>query len=567
MAKAHNRAAAIRAPAGSQTSVPDLRPVLTDGLTVKPTNVPSRSETSRLKLASAPEKSVIEDPHAELVQSELRYQVLLNNLPVAVYCCDADGKLTLFNDAAVELWGRSPGIGVDSWCGSNRMFNVDGTPLPLDRCPMALTLIEKEEIGVAEAVVERMDGVRRNVLAYPRLLTGPDGDVLGALNIVIDITDRKALEDQLKTADHRKDEFLAMLAHELRNPLAPIRSAVEVLNSGRSSDEQILQAVKVIDRQTTQLTGIVDDLLDVARITHRRVTLNKTNVDLAEVVANALDVAAPEIAMRGLRLTVEQPRRPVSLHCDRTRLAQMLGNLLNNAAKYNRAEGAIFLCVTVEKNDLTVTIRDTGIGISKAMLNRVFDLFTQDQNGAPQQNGGLGIGLSVVKAMAEMHGGSVTVSSDGEGRGSEFSLRLPIVTVSKPALKSSRVSPEVRPKRIMIVDDNVDAAESMKMLLELHGHEITLACDAGQGLQAARRWMPDVFLIDIGLPDMTGHELATEIRKLPCERTTRLIALTGFGQPEDRLRSLAAGFDDHLVKPTPLDALLKSLNGNILPLV
>jgi PAS domain S-box-containing protein len=526
---------------------------------MKPINAATRSEVHRLKLAAPPENGLIDAVRAELLQSELRYRVLLNNLPVAVYCCDASGKLTLFNDAAVELWGRSPEIGKDTWCGSNRMFNMDGTPLPLDRCPMALTILEQREIGVAEAIVERVDGSRRNVLAYPRLLSGPDGQVLGAINIVIDITERKSLENQLKDADRQKDEFLAMLAHELRNPLAPIRCAVEVLNSG-PTDIQISRAVKVIDRQTTQLTSIVDDLLDVARITNRRITLNKSSVDLAEVLAAAIDVVAPEIAMRGLRLTVEQPKHAVSLHCDRARLAQILGNLLNNAAKYNRAEGAIFLCVTVENKDLVFTVRDTGIGINKAMLGRVFDLFTQDQNGAAKQNGGLGIGLSVVKAMAEMHGGSVTAASDGEGCGSEFSVRLPIVTSSKPSVEALRVVTVDRPRKILVVDDNLDAADSMKMLLELHGHEVTLASDANQALQAAISVMPDVFLIDIGLPGMSGHELATELRKLPHGASSRLIALTGFGQPEDRQRSLAAGFDDHLVKPVTLDALLNSLS-------
>ncbi len=522
-------------------------------------NMPDRSEIPSLSPALASQACSIDDVRAALLQSEMRYRVLLDNFPVAVYCCDANGKLTLFNNAAVQLWGRSPEIGVDSWCGSHRMFKVDGHPLPLDRCPMALTLREQKEIGVAEAIVERPDGSRRTVLAHPRLLAGPNGEVLGAINIVIDITERKRLEERLKDADRRKDEFLAMLAHELRNPLAPVRSAIEVLKSGRPSEIQISQAVKVIDRQTTHLTSIVDNLLDVARITRRRVTLNKTSVELAEVLADAIDLVAPEIAMRGLRLTVEQPTHAVSLHCDRTRLVQTLGNLLNNAAKYNREKGAIFLCVTVEDEDLIVTVRDTGIGIKKAMIGQVFDLFTQDQNGFTQQNGGLGIGLSVVKAMAEMHGGSVSADSDGEGCGSEFCLHLPIVTTGAQLRLVVPDADSIRPQRIMIVDDNLDAAEAMKMLLELHGHQITLARDADEALLAARRVMPDVFLIDIGLPGMDGRALASELRALPCDTRPRMIAVTGFGQPEDRQRSLAAGFDDHLIKPVALAPLLKSL--------
>ena len=532
---------------------------------MKATNIPHRSATPSLSLAPASPACGIDDVRAALLQSEMRYRILLDDFPVAIYCCDANGKLTLFNDAAVQLWGRSPEIGMDSWCGSHRMFTVDGHPLPLDRCPMALTLCEQQDIGVAEAIVERPDGSRRNVLAHPRLLTGPSGEALGAINIVIDITERKQLEERLKDADRRKDEFLAMLAHELRNPLAPVRSAVEVLKSGRPSDIQISQAVKVIDRQTTHLTSIVDDLLDVARIKHRRVTLNKTSVELAEVLADAIDVVAPEIAMRGLRLTVEQPTHAVSLHCDRTRLAQMLGNLLNNAAKYNREKGAIFLCVTVEGEDLVVTVRDTGIGIKSSMLGQVFDLFTQDQNGSTHQNGGLGIGLSVVKAMAEIHGGSISADSDGEGCGSEFRLRLPIVTTGVQLRLVVPVADGARPQRIMIVDDNPDAADALKMLLELHGHQIRLARDADEALLAARSAMPDVFLIDIGLPGMDGHALASELRALPCDRRPRMIAVTGFGQHEDRLRSLAAGFDDHLIKPVDLVPLLKSLAPDALP--
>ncbi|KAA1004382.1 response regulator [Paraburkholderia panacisoli] len=526
---------------------------------MKATNMPHRSPTSSLSLAPPSRACGIDDVRAALLQSEMRYRILLDDFPVAVYCCDANGKLTLFNDAAVQLWGRSPKIGMDSWCGAHRMFTIDGHPLPLDRCPMALTLLEQQDIDVAEAIVERPDGSRRNVLAHPRLLAGPNGEALGAINIVIDITERKRLEEQLKDADRRKDEFLAMLAHELRNPLAPVRSAVEVLKAGRSSDVQISQAVRVIDRQATYLTSIVDDLLDVARIRHQRVTLNKTSVELAEVLAGAIDVVAPEVAMRGLRLTVEQPTHPVLLHCDRTRLDQMIGNLLNNAAKYNRAKGAIFLCVTVEGKDLVVTVRDTGIGIKKAILDQVFDLFTQGQNGSTQQNGGLGIGLSVVKAMAEMHGGSISADSDGEGCGSEFCLRLPIVTTDAQLRLVVPVVDVDRPQTIMIVDDNPDAADAMKMLLEIYGHQITLAGDADEALLAARSAMPDVFLIDIGLPGMDGNALASELRALPSGRRPRMIAVTGFGQPEDRQRSLAAGFDDHLIKPVCLTPLLKSL--------
>ncbi|AUT76637.1 ATP-binding response regulator [Paraburkholderia hospita] len=528
---------------------------------MKTTNMSHRSET----LAPASPACGIDDVRAALLQSEMRFRILLDDFPVAIYCCDANGKLTLFNDAAVQLWGRSPEIGMDSWCGSHRMFTVEGRPLPLDRCPMALTLLEQQEIGISEAIVERPDGSRRNVLAHPRLLAGSNGEVLGAINIVIDITERKRLEEQLKDADRRKDEFLAMLAHELRNPLAPVRSAVEVLKSGRPSDIQISQAVKVIDRQTTHLTSIVDDLLDVARIKHRRVTLNKTNVELAEVLADAIDIVAPEVAMRGLRLTVEQPTHAVSLHCDRTRLAQMLGNLLNNAAKYNREKGAIFLCVTVDGKDLIVTVRDTGIGIKKSMLGQVFDLFTQVRNGFTRQSGGLGIGLSVVKVMAEMHGGSISAASDGEGCGSEFCLRLPIVTTGAQLHLVVPVADSVQPQRIMIVDDNLDAGEAMKMLLEFHGHEITLARNAEEALLAARRAMPDVFLIDIGLPGMDGHALASELRMLPCDKPPRMIAVTGFGQPEDRQRSLSAGFDDHLIKPVGLSPLLQSLAPDTLP--
>jgi PAS domain S-box-containing protein len=501
----------------------------------------------------------IDTDRIEVLQSQMHPRALLDNVPVAIYCCDASGRLTLFNGAAVELWGRSPQIGTDSWCGSHRMFTVDGSPLALDRCPMALTLLEQRDLGVAEAVVERPDGSRRNVLAYPRLLFGPKGEVLGAINVVIDITERKRLENQLKEADQRKDEFLAMLAHELRNPLAPIRSAVEILTYGQPSELQIGQAVEMIDRQTTHLTSIVDDLLDVARITHRRVTLNKTKVDLAEILASAVDIVVPEIDMRGLRLTVEQPQYPVALYCDRTRLAQMLGNLLNNAAKYNHASGAIFLGVRVENEDLLITVRDTGIGIAKPMLDRVFDLFAQDPKGVTQQNGGLGIGLSVVKAMAELHGGSVSAASDGEGCGSVFSLQLPIVTTPTQPVPIRPVVNPPRRQKIMIVDDNLDAAEAMKILLELQGHEITVAHDANQTLLAATQGMPDVYLIDIGLPGMNGHELARELLKLPCNNPLRMIALTGFGQPDDRRRSAEAGFDEHMVKPITLDALLKCL--------
>src|SRR4028119_138578 len=350
-----------------------------------------------------------------------------------------------------------------------------------------------------------------------------------------------------------RDESLAMLAHELRNPLAPIRNAAQVLRLLAPGDTHLSWARDVIDRQVHQLARMVDDLLDVSRVTRGKVELQKEEVDLATVLAHAVETSRPLIDARKHTLHVTLPDEPVHLRADLTRLSQVVSNLLNNAAKYMEQGGRICLTAETEGGEAIIRVRDEGVGIPPEMLSRIFDLFTQVDQSLDRSEGGLGIGLSLVKSLVEMHGGSVAASSDGLGHGSELTIRLPVLRVErvpKPEEKTMLEDTPVRSgRRVLVVDDNVDSAESMSMLLELSGHEVYLAHDGEQALAEFERPRPDAVLLDIGLPKLDGFEVARRLRSDDRNRDLLLIALTGYGKDDDRSRGRDAGFDHHLVKP------------------
>ncbi|HWA98498.1 MAG TPA: ATP-binding protein [Pirellulales bacterium] len=372
--------------------------------------------------------------------------------------------------------------------------------------------------------------------------------------VVTDLTEQKKHQHVAET-NHRKDEFLAMLAHELRNPLAPLRGAVELLRL--SNDDESLQLVRdVMERQVSHLVRLVDDLLDVSRVMRGRVELKKELVALDSVISHAVEETKPLIDQQGHKLHVTFPNDAVHVNADPVRLTQIIANLLNNAAKYTRPQGEIFLTSDSEGEGVTIRVRDTGIGIAPEMLPHIFDLFSQADRSLDRAQGGLGIGLAIVRMLTEMHGGTIEAVSNGLGQGSEFVLRL--ARVDRPPQEPKpewKPSPVVR-QRVLVVDDNASAARVLGMLLtKCWGHEVAMAHDGHAALEMARIFRPEVVLLDIGLPGLNGYEVAARLRQDLITAEAMIVALTGYGQLEDRRRSSEAGFDEHLVKPVSVTKL------------
>jgi signal transduction histidine kinase/CheY-like chemotaxis protein len=392
-----------------------------------------------------------------------------------------------------------------------------------------------------------------------------------ALLLSAALTERQRLQDELRLridqlheADRRKDEFLAMLAHELRNPLAPIQNALEILALPGASEATIAQAEEILGRQVQHLTRLVDDLLDIARISRGKIELRKERVALDAIVARAVEAARPLIDARRHTLTVSLPPEPLTLDADPTRIAQVISNLLNNAAKYSDANGQIWLTARRERDRISIHVRDQGIGISSELLPTIFDLFVQASRGHDRTHGGMGIGLTLVRRLVELHGGTVEATSAGPGRGSEFTIRLPLASVeavraagdAPPSVDSKHV-PTCGP--ILIVDDNVDAARTLEHLLRSRGYDVQAVFDGTTALACAESRRPQVAILDIGMPQMDGFELAERLRGRFGSAELFLIALSGWGQEEDRRRSSEAGFQAHLVKPVELSALERLL--------
>jgi PAS domain S-box-containing protein len=381
----------------------------------------------------------------------------------------------------------------------------------------------------------------------------------------IDITDRVRAVEALREADRRKDEFLATLAHELRNPLAPISSGLHIMRTAGDNPQVAATAREIMERQVAQMVRLVDDLLDVARITTGKVELRCEQIDLADPIRDAVETSRPLLEHNDQPLTVSLPDAPVFANADRTRLAQVFANLLNNSAKFSDRAQPISIALTQEGDSAVIRVRDCGVGIPPAALPKIFDMFRQADDEGSRARGGLGIGLSLVKRIAEMHGGSVDASSDGAGRGSEFVVRIPVIAAQRGNANRElpAASVPVLKRRILVVDDNTDAAESLAALLSINGHETRMAHDGPQAVAEAKAFQPDVVFLDIGMPTMDGHETARRIRQEPWGKQMVLVALTGWGQTEDRRRSQEAGFDHHLVKPadpTVVAKLISSLS-------
>ena len=478
--------------------------------------------------------------------------------------CDTNGIPFFVNRAGLEM------VGLDSIEEARRtpvaefFFPEDQEKIMNEFFPRIL----KDGHGEIEIRFRHFKTGEGRWMAYKVLaLTDADNKPIGFATVSQDVTERKRLTDDLarlaanlSETDRRKNEFLATLAHELRNPLAPMSNMLQVVKRAEGDQHLLGQAHDTIKRQLDQMVRLVDDLLDLSRITHDRLELRRTEVELSEVIQQAVEVARPLIDAAGHNLTIDLPDEPIYLNADRARLAQVFGNLLNNSCKYTKPNGTISLSAKRLDSEVLVTVRDNGAGIPQDKLDRIFDMFMQVDRSAERSQSGLGIGLTLVKRLTEMHGGSIEANSGGAGEGSEFVVRLPILsqpTVARQPTPSTEVETQ---RRILIVDDNRDSADSLAMLLELTGNKTYMAHDGIQAVEAIEKHRPEVVLLDIGLPKLDGHEVCRRVREQPWGKNIVVIALTGWGQDDDRRRSQEAGFNGHLVKPVDYDKLLELLS-------
>ena len=528
---------------------------------------PLRGDGGEIDRAIAIVNEVTEQVRARetVRESEERYRRLVALLPVGVYACTApSGVITFYNAHAAQLWGRAPAPGDsdERFCGSHRLWRPDGTALPHAQTPMAVALSEGREFRNEEVVVERPDGTRITVLVNIDPIRDERGNVTGAINVFHDTTALKQAELGLKEADRRKDEFIATLSHELRNPLAPLRNALNVLRLS-GGEGAAAPLVEIMERQVSHLVRLVGDLLEMSRISRGAFELRRERLPVATIIGNAVETSEPLIRAAHHRLTVSLPGEPLWVDGDAVRLAQILANLLDNAAKYTAPGGEITLSAGRAGGHAEISVRDNGEGISPEALPRVFEMFSRgDRTDGPGQ-GGLGIGLALARQLAQMHGGTLEARSEGSGTGAEFVLRLPLA--EGPAARSAAGqagAPRLPPRRVLVVDDNRDAAESLGALLELLGAEVRLAHAGPDALEVAHAYDPSVVLLDIGMPGMDGYEVARRLRAQQNGKRVSIVALTGWGQDDDRRRTSEAGFDHHLVKPAEiaqLQSLLASL--------
>jgi PAS domain S-box-containing protein len=407
----------------------------------------------------------------------------------------------------------------------------------------------------------REDGSMIWIEQRGQVLTDEEGRAMAIQGVNVDVTDRVRAETELKDAHRRKDEFLAMLAHELRNPLAPISTAAELLRLSAHDEKRVRHASDIISRQVKHMTELVDDLLDVSRVTRGLIHLEQHALDLKSVVAGAVEQARPLIEARRHKLTVSMEAAQAQVLGDRTRLVQVVVNVLANAAKYTAPGGEIALALEVREGHADIIVSDNGSGIDAALLPHVFELFTQAERTPDRSQGGLGIGLALVRSLVQLHGGQARAESEGRDRGSRFTITLPLCTQAQDDAHEEAAAPAAVPRRILLVDDNADAALLLATLLEADGHQLRVCDTAAAALHAAQEQVPQVCILDIGLPDMIGYELAARLRALPGLGDALFIALTGYGQPADRAQSKAAGFDHHLVKPVDFRQLSLLLAG------
>ncbi len=488
---------------------------------------------------------------------EEQYRLLTENVKdFAIFLIDVDGKIATWNTGAERITGYADNEAI-------------GKPFALLFQPQDIVNREPEkELSIAaekgrsedERWHVRKNGTQFWAMGVVTPLWNDGGKLRGYAKIMRDITDRKRAETELADANRRKDEFLAMLAHELRNPLAPILNGVQILRLEKATSSSGQEAIAMIARQAKHLVRLVDDLLDVSRIKTGKVSLRKQRVEFHTIVDQAVETARPLLDSRKHKFSLSVPKESMWLEADPARLTQVLANLLNNAAKYTEPGGQIQLLAEREGSDMVLRLRDSGIGILPEMLPRIFESYVQADRSIDRAQGGLGIGLTLAKTLVEMHGGKIDAHSEGVGKGSEFIVRLPVVPEVQPLKpeglekRQESITPALR---LLIVDDNADTVESLAMLMRLYGHDAMTCFSGPEGLKLALSVERDVILLDIGLPGIDGLEVARRIRT----QTTKLvlIAMTGYGQPEDREKSKEAGFDYHLTKPVDPEKLQQLL--------
>jgi PAS domain S-box-containing protein len=491
----------------------------------------------------------------ELRRANAMLRTLIASSPLPIVVLDPGaGMVRLWNPAAEKLFG---------WKSSE----VLGKSLPIvprDKVEEFERFQERAAQGEALYDIETFRRTKAGTLVHISLSAAPlyeDGKVTGVMKIMSDVTARRKAEDALRNAGRAKDEFLATLAHELRNPLAPLRNAIEILRLQGMQAHESQWALDIMSRQMQQMTRLIDDLLDIARITGNKLELKKEVIDLSDVLRVAIETSKPIIESSGHEFSISLPQHPIYLKGDQVRIAQAISNLLNNAAKYTEPGGHIWLSAESRGHDAVIIVRDTGIGITAEMLPYVFDMFRQGERSSGTK-GGLGIGLTLAKRLIKMHRGSIHVESKGLGKGSSFAVHLPIILQQEeetPRHPDRPVVGDAASMRILIVDDNEDAVSTLNMMLHLAGHHTRTARDGIEAVDLANTYRPNVVLLDIGMPRMNGYEAAETIRKQSWGQNMALIAMTGWGQESDRMRSREAGFDEHLVKPVDPQVLLRLL--------
>lgn len=488
--------------------------------------------------------------------SEHRYRTLLDASCAVTWSCPPDGR----HDEPQLAWMAFTGQTAGEMLGEGWLKAVHPDDTARVVVQWRVATAERRRYSI-EYRARRHDGEWRWMAVSAAPVFDAGGSIVEWFGMCFDITDRKQAEHALREADRKKDEFLATLAHELRNPLAPIRSGLDIIKLAGSDPLAVAKAREVMERQVLQMTTLLDDLMDVSRIARGHILLRKTTLPLADAVQNAVDSTRPLIDAQGHELVLDLPPSPIFVHGDLTRLSQVLANLLNNAAKYTPSGGRIRLGIERHADQAVMRVEDNGLGIPVHLLNSVFDLFTQVDRASNRTQDGLGIGLNIVKRLVEMHGGSIAASSGGHGMGSSFVVHLPVAEPPQTAIAAEARSPPptLAAHRILVVDDNDDVADSLAMLLEFMGNETRSARDGMQAVAVAEAFEPDVILMDIGMPNLNGYEACRRIRAQPWGQHILMIAQTGWGQQEDRRSAMAAGFDLHMTKPIDPVAL-----GNLL---
>jgi PAS domain S-box-containing protein len=488
-----------------------------------------------------------------LQRSEERFRTMADAAPVLMWISDTDKLCTWFNQRWLDFVGRP----MEQELGNGWVENVH--PADLERCMNTyVSAFDRRSPFSMMYRLRRRDGEYRWLLDNGVPLHGADGAFAGYIGSCIDITDRQRAEAALQEADRRKDEFLSVLSHELRNPLAPIKMAVAMLGQIGPPDPELQELRDMIERQTMQLTHLLDDLLDVSRIASGKIELRKDRVSLAVAVANAVEALRPSIDSQEQELAVSLPEEPIHVHGDVVRLSQIFANLLSNASKYTDRRGRIEIAVSREHNRAVIRVRDSGIGISADQMSKIFVMFAQVNPSLERTKGGLGVGLALAQRLAELHGGRIEAKSEGLGRGSEFVVYLPLLPELETAPAEERPRAAKAPirvrRRVLVADDNVDSAQVLAGMLRRWGHEVQVAGDGAAAIEAALSFRPEVAILDIGMPRVNGYEVARTLRARLGGQVV-LVAVTGWGKEEDKRRAAEAGFDHHFTKPFDLEAI------------